>query len=98
MGHANWRNQTVALLQEHQVFSTVKEVLLLNILQFQDEKTIYSPSKKMHVEVDPLILRQAAIEFQVADGLVPTDKLMNIDSWQAFMQMIGSSESLTAGI
>jgi len=48
----------------------------------------------MHVEVDPLILRQAAIEFQVADGLVPTDKLMNIDSWQAFMQMIGSSESL----
>jgi len=47
---------------EHQVFSTVKEVLSSNILQFQDEKTIIFSFKKMHVEVDPLILRQAAIE------------------------------------
>lgn len=94
MGHANWRNQTVALMQEHQVFTTIKEVILLNILQFQDEKTIYSPSKKMHVKVDPLVLRQAAIEFQVADGLVPTDKIMNADAWQVALQMIGTSPQL----
>lgn len=94
MGHANWRNQTVALLQEHQVFSTVKEILLLNVLQFQDQKTIYSPSKKMHVQVDPLVLREAAVEFQVADGLIPTDKLMNIDAWQTFMQTIATNPSL----
>jgi len=37
-GSCELENQTVALLQEHQVFSTVKEVLLLNILQFQDER------------------------------------------------------------
>jgi hypothetical protein len=94
MGHANWRNQTIALLQEHQVFSTVKEILLLNVLQFQDEKTIYSPSKKMHIKVDPLILRQAAIEFQVADGLTPSDKLMNVDAWQVFFQILGTSPAI----
>lgn len=94
MGHANSRNQTIALLEEHQVFSTVKEILLLNILQFQDEKTIYSPTKKMHVKVDPLVLREAAIEFQLSDGQTPSDKLMNVDAWQVAMQMIGTSQDL----
>jgi len=67
--------------KSNQVFSTVKKYFILNILSFQMKRQYILLQRKCIVEVDPLILRQAAIEFQVADGLFLQIKLMNIDSW-----------------
>jgi hypothetical protein len=93
-GHANSRNQTIALTEEYQVFVVVKEILKLNMLQYQSGCDLYHPQRKKTIKIDPLKLRQAVIEFHVSDGMTPTDKLMNVDMWQVAMQMIGTSPQL----
>lgn len=94
MANATSNDQATALLLENQVFTPLKEVLKLNILQFQQPGTIYSPSQQQSVEVDPLALRQAVINFKLTDGLLPKEKIMSTDTRKVAMQAIASSPTL----
>lgn len=91
MGHANGNDQKTALLLEAQLFTPLKEILRLNILQYQGAATLLSEEKKKAVKIDPLALRKAVLKFKVSDGLIPADKLINGDSWTTAMQVIGSN-------
>ena len=42
MGHGNTDNQIMAISTETQVFTPLKEVIKLNILQFQEEATMFN--------------------------------------------------------
>ena len=95
MGNANGRDQLVAMLYEAQVFTPLKIILKLNILQYQGPATLYNRESEEAVKIDPVSLRKAVIEFKVSDGLTPTDKLINSDILQVAMQMIGSSPVLS---
>lgn len=97
MQNATSSDQMTALLYESQVFTPLKEVLKINMLQYQTAGTIYSPSQQKDVQVDPLVLRQAVLNFKVTDGHLPKEKVMSKDSLQIAMQVIGSSETLAAG-
>ena len=94
MSNATSSDQMTALLYEAQVFTPMKEVLKLNILQYQGAASIYSPSQKKEVSVDPVLLRQAIINFKVTDGLLPSDKVISGESLKAAMQIIGTSQTL----
>lgn len=96
MGGANSRQQLQALGLEYQVFSPLKEILKLNILQYQGAGSIYNPAAKKTVQVNPQTLRQKAIVFKVSDGLLPTDKLMSSELLQVFMQTIQTSPLMQA--
>lgn len=96
MGGANNRQQLSALMLEHQVFVPLKEILKLNILQYQTTGTIYSPTAKRAVTVDPRTLRETALAFKLSDGLLPTDKLMSSELLQVFMQTIQTSPLMQA--
>ena len=95
MSNATSNDQATALLLEAQVFTPLKEILKLNVLQFQQAGTYYSASQQTQVDVDPLALRQAVMNFKVTDGLLPDEKVMSTDTLKVAMQAIASSQSLS---
>lgn len=96
MAHSNGRDQNTSLLLEAQVFTPMKEILKLNILQYQGPASLYYRDKAVEVKVDPIALRKAVIDFKISDGLTPTSKLINADSFQTALQVIGSSPQIGA--
>lgn len=97
MDNANGRDQMAAILLESQVFTPLKRILKLNILQYQGGTTIYNREKEVAVEIDPVALRKAVIDFKVTDGLTPASKLLNTDAFTVALQVLGSSPSIAAG-
>jgi hypothetical protein len=94
MSNATSSDQLTALLYEAQIFTPMKEVIKLNILQYQGATSVYSPSQRQNVSIDPIKLRQAIINFKVTDGLLPSEKVMSTESRQIAMQVIGSSAAI----
>jgi hypothetical protein len=94
MSNATSKDLRMALVYEATVFSPMKEIIKLNILQFQGAGTVYSPSAKEEVQIDPLELRKANLTFKVTDGMLPKDKVMSTQARQTAMQVIGTSPSL----
>jgi len=94
MSSATSKDQLTALLYEVQVFTPMKEVLKINTLQYQGAGTVYSPSQKQEVQIDPLELRKAVLNFKVTDGYLPEDKVMSTDTLKVAMQVLGSSPQL----
>lgn len=97
MENANGRDQLAAILLEYQVFIPMKEILKLNVLQYQGGTTIYNRDRQRAVEIDPVKLRKAVLEFKVSDGLIPSSKLINGESWTTALQVIGSSPQIGQG-
>jgi hypothetical protein len=97
MNHSNGRDQNTAILYEDQVFTPLKHILKLNILQYQGPASVFYNEKQTEVAIDPVALRQAVIEFKISDGLTPTSKLINSDAFQTSLQVIGSSPQIASG-
>ena len=97
MTHSNGNDQKTALLLEDQVFTPLKEILKLNILQYQGGVSLFSRERKQVVDIDPVALRKAVLNFKISDGLAPADKLMNTETTQVAMQVIGSSPQIGVG-
>jgi hypothetical protein len=97
MNNANGRDQMTAMLLEAQVFTPLKHILKLNIMQYQGGVSLYSPSAKQSVQIDPVKLRQSQAVFKVTDGLTPTDKMISGDDLTVALQTIGSSPQIGAG-
>lgn len=96
MGHGNSRNQMMAIMTENQVFVPMKIAIKLNILQFQESTQKYNKDQKSQVSIDPDTLRQAAVQFKVSDGLIPTEKLMSGDEFTTALQVLGSSAQIAS--
>ena len=94
MNNSNGRDQGVSILYEDQVFTPLKEILKLNILQYQGPTSVYYNSKATQVTIDPVVLRNSIVSFKVSDGLTPTSKLISADSFQTALQVIGSSPQI----
>ena len=97
MGNANGRDQSTSMLYEAQLFTPMKEMMKLNILQFQGGTSIYNREVGRLVEIDPIKLRKAVLAFKMSDGLLPTDKLVNADTLRQAVQSLASSPQLGAG-
>lgn len=96
MANANGRDQMSSILLEAQLFSPMKEILKINILQFQGGDSVYNRDQNRIVEIDPVALRKAVLEFKITDGLTPASKLINSDSFAVAMQVFGSAPQIAA--
>ncbi len=96
MQHASGRSQMMAMLQETQIFTPLKMILKVNILQYQTATSVYSKAANKEVTIDPVALRQAVMDFQVSDGLIPTDKLINSDAFTVAMQAFSTSPMIAS--
>lgn len=97
MNHSNGSDQKTSLLLEDQVFSPLKEILKINILQYQGGVSLFNREKQQTVQIDPVAIRKAILNFKITDGLSPADKVMNTETTQVAMQVIGSSPQIGAG-
>lgn len=94
MGNANARSQNVAILLETQFFSPLKEILKLNVLQYQGSDTVYNRERDQEVVIDPITLRKASLAFKVSDGQLPASKQMNSEAFTAAAQAIASNPQI----
>lgn len=97
MSNANGRDQMTSMLLESQVFVPLKEILKINILQYQGGVSLFNRDIQREVTIDPIALRKAVLDFKISDGLTPADKLINSDTLQVAMQVIGSSPQIAQG-
>lgn len=94
MANANGRSQLTAIAYEDDFFTPAKNIIKINILQYQSYDTIYHPEAKNDIAVDPVQLRKAILTFSVTDGQLPSDKVISADAWQTAMQVIGSNQQI----
>lgn len=97
MENANSRDQNTARFTEDQVFTPVKEIFKTNILQYQPAGQIYNSDNKQLVDIDPISIRKAALDFKVGDGLLPAQKEMHTDEFTIAMQTIQATPQLQTG-
>jgi len=94
MQNGNNREQMMALFIEAQSMTPIKEMLKLNILQYQPPGTVYSAAYKRPVQVIPEDLRKQELLFKVTDGMLPLDRLIETDFMGTFMQVIAADPQL----
>lgn len=97
MGHSNDHNQLMAMETENQVFIPVKEVIKLNILQYQGDTILFNRNKGIPVQIKPEDLRKKAVHFKVSDGELPQEKLMSTDAYAAALQAIAQNPQIGSG-
>jgi hypothetical protein len=97
MQNANGRDQLIALSLEDQFFSVIKHIIKLNILQYQPSGKTFIGQKGEDVVVDPVQLRQVALEFEETDGLIPAEKVLSTDEFAVALQTLASSPGLAGG-
>lgn len=97
MANANGRDQMTAMLLEAQVFTPMKEIIKINTMQYQAGISIFSPSQKRVVKIDPVALREAFASYTLTDGLTPTDKVISGEDLTVALQTLATSPQLGAG-
>ena len=94
MNNSMTRDQSKALKLEARIFTPLKEILKINILQYQGGTTLFNRQKNTEVAIDPVSLRKAVIQFKMTDGVTTASKTIHGDTLQVGMQVIGSSSQL----
>jgi hypothetical protein len=88
MDKSDARPRMTARVLEDRFFTPIKTILKLNTMQFQPPTELYNRNTKTSVKIDPVELRKAALEFRMADGLMPTDAYMNMGLFQSLLQTV----------
>lgn len=94
MSNSNGRDQLCSLGLEAQIFTPLKELLKINILQYQGVTEIFSQQLEKAVNIDPVKLRKTAMSFKISDGLLPASKIISADTLQVAIQTLTSSPML----
>lgn len=85
-----------AMVLENRFFNPIKHILKLNTLQFQPPVNLFNRNTKTEVAIDPVVLRKAAMEFRMADGLMPTDSFANMELFKSILQIVSTFPPLLA--
>lgn len=94
MGNANARSQNISILLEAQFFTPLKEIIKLNVLQYQAPDTVFNRETEQEVVIDPVTLRKANLVFKVSDGQLPASKQMNSEAFMAATQAISANPQI----
>lgn len=96
MANANGRDQTISLMLEGNFFGPIKEIVKLNILQYQAGVELVNREAGTVTTVDPVLLRKANLVMKMSDGLNPSDKLIDSDTLGVALQFMGQNQNLGA--
>lgn len=97
MVNAGIMDRTQALMWEVFAITDLKVILRSNYLQFTPEGTRYNRIEEKSIKIDPIELRKYAAEFEVGDGLLPTQRLVRTDVMQNALTYMASDPSVGAG-
>jgi hypothetical protein len=94
MGGSDGRMRLPAMILEHQVFSPMKSIMVLNLFQYGEDAKVISQASGKQFDVDIAKLRTQTLSFRVADGFTPKSKLASTDVITGGMQLISQSPIL----
>lgn len=97
MGNAGLRDKLMAQFIEDQTMAPIKEMIKLNILQYQPGGELYSRVLEKPVKIDPVKLRELSAEFKVSDGMTPVERMMGTEEYAIAMQTIQAVPALQQG-
>ena len=96
MSNSDSRPRLSALIMETAFFQPIKHILKSNILQYQPPTSLYNRAAKQEVEIEPAKLREITWQFQIADGMMPSSKLVNMDLFGQVLQLAGAVPAAAA--
>jgi hypothetical protein len=64
----------------------IKEMVKYNILQYQPPTELFNHAEKKAVKIKPNELRKMAWEFQLADGVMPSDRFLDFNLFGQMLQ------------
>jgi hypothetical protein len=96
MDHSDARSVMMAMWLEYRFFQPLKEIIKLNIIQYQPPVMLFNRDISQPVEIKPQDIRMAALDFKLADGIIPTDVIQSSDGFQLLIQMSGANPALAA--
>lgn len=94
MDKSNGRWQMIAINTEAQTFVPMKEMVKINILQYQPEIKLMNERTQQPVDIKSNVMLEAILKFKVTDGLLPADKIVDVNFLQVLLQAIGSTPML----
>ena len=94
MQNGDSRPRMIALVLEHRFFSAVKTIIKSNTLQYQQQASYTNRKTAQEVKIDPVALRNAALEFKLADGLMPSSQYINMETFQALFNAAGQNPQI----
>jgi len=97
MANASGGDQMRAMQLEASLFTPLKEILKLNILQYQGPASLFNRQKDSLVPIDPVALRKATMAFKVSDGLIPSDQIVSDDVMRDAFQTLANMPALAQG-
>lgn len=83
-----------ALHLETTIIMKMKQIIKLNIVQYQQSAKLYNPETQSLVSIDPSKLYSARVDFAIADALMPTQFMMSPNVQQQLFQLIGTAPQL----
>jgi hypothetical protein len=96
MTAADARPRMYAVLLESAWFQPIKHILKSNILQYQPPTTLYNRMEGQQVQINPADFRKQVWEFKVADGILPVDRLVNMETLNYALQLSLSQPAIGA--
>lgn len=98
MDNSDSTQQCTAMHLETQLFTPMKNIVKLNTLQYQSTANLINPNTKSLVEINPVDLRRQSLNFKIADGLMPKDKLLSIPETLEAGQILAAMQQSQAGM
>ncbi len=97
MANAGIQDRTQALMWENFAMVPIKIMMKSNYLQMAPAGKKYNRTEQKSIEIDPVKLRDAESEFEVGDGLLPTQRLARTDVIQNGFQLMGQLPGVSQG-
>lgn len=97
MANAGIMDRTQALMWEAFALTDIKIILKSNYLQFTPKGERYNREEEKTVNIDPVELRKAAAEFEIGDGLLPSQRLARTDVMAEGFRALQADTQLRAG-
>jgi hypothetical protein len=96
MDRSQERMQMMALLLEYRFFQPLKEIIKLNIMQYQLPGPVVDRRTGDQVKIDPRAIREASIEFKLADGVIPVDLMQSGEHFGTLLQMAAGNPMMAS--
>lgn len=80
--------RTWGKLVESQGMVPIKTQIKANILQYQPPATMQDPTSGEQISIDPVQIRQAMLDFKMADGLITRDMILDTQTARSAMELI----------
>lgn len=96
MAGSDNRTRLPAIVLEHQVFSPMKSMMVLNIFQYGENAVVVSQRSGVEYKIDLEKLRKEVLSFRVADGYTPKSKMASVEMITLGFQTISNTPALQA--